>query len=118
MVELRVQLSLWTYRAKVIRVVDGDTLDVRIDQGFRSWRLERLRLFGIDTPETRGEEREEGLRSKDYVQAWLEERNNDVIIRTSESDSFGRWLAKVYDEDGFMLNAELLEKGLAEKYER
>ena len=45
---------MWTYRAKVIRVVDGDTVDVDIDLGFGIWQKnERVRIMGIDTPESR-----------------------------------------------------------------
>ena len=42
---------MWTYRAKVVRVIDGDTVDVDIDLGFRIWQKnERVRIMGIDTP--------------------------------------------------------------------
>ena len=45
---------MWTYRAKVIRVIDGDTVDVDIDLGFGIWQKnERVRIMGIDTPESR-----------------------------------------------------------------
>ena len=45
---------MWTYRAKVIRVIDGDTVDVDVDLGFGIWQKnERVRIMGIDTPESR-----------------------------------------------------------------
>ena len=45
---------MWTYRAKVVRVIDGDTVDVDIDLGFGIWQKnERVRIMGIDTPESR-----------------------------------------------------------------
>ena len=59
---------MWTYRAKVIRVVDGDTVDVDIDLGFGIWQKnERVRIMGIDTPESRTRDKIEkkfGLASK------------------------------------------------------
>ena len=59
---------MWTYRAKVIRVVDGDTVDVDIDLGFGIWQKnERVRIMGIDTPESRTRDKVEkkfGLASK------------------------------------------------------
>ena len=45
---------MWTYRCKLRRVVDGDTVDVDIDLGFGIWQMnERVRIMGIDTPESR-----------------------------------------------------------------
>ena len=59
---------MWTYRAKVVRVVDGDTVDVDIDLGFGIWQKnERVRIMGIDTPESRTRDKVEkkfGLASK------------------------------------------------------
>ena len=60
----------YRYNAKVMRVVDGDTLDLEIDLGFNIKINERVRLFGIDTPETRTrdlEEKKRGLEAKEYV---------------------------------------------------
>ena len=59
---------MWTYRAKVVRVIDGDTVDVDIDLGFGIWQKnERVRIMGIDTPESRTcamVDKEFGLASK------------------------------------------------------
>lgn len=46
--------AIWAYRAKVERVIDGDTLDVTVDAGFANYRTERLRLLGVNTPERKG----------------------------------------------------------------
>ena len=65
---------MWTYRAKVIRVVDGDTVDVDIDLGFGIWQKnERVRIMGIDTPESRTRDKIEkkfGLASKASLGPW------------------------------------------------
>ena len=53
---------MYTYHAEVLRVVDGDTVDVLIDVGFSTFRKERVRLYGINTPETRTKDLEEKAR--------------------------------------------------------
>ena len=59
------------YRVNIVKVVDGDTVDVDIDLGFGIWmKNERVRLFGIDTPESRTrdlEEKKYGLAAKEYL---------------------------------------------------
>ena len=58
---------MYIYKAKVLRVVDGDTIDLLIDLGFNAWKKERIRLSGINTPETRTKdlkEKEKGLLAK------------------------------------------------------
>ena len=63
------------YRVEIVKVVDGDTVDVDIDLGFGIWmKNERVRLFGIDTPESRTRDLEEkkfGLFAKRYVEEYL-----------------------------------------------
>ena len=62
------------FKAKVKRVVDGDTLDVEIDLGFHLTLSERIRLIGVDTPETRTSdpvEKANGLKSKEFVTGFL-----------------------------------------------
>ena len=54
----------YIYDAKILRVIDGDTFDFEIDMGFSIRIKERMRLYGIDTPETRDTERSEGLKVK------------------------------------------------------
>ena len=105
--------------ATVKKIVDGDTIDVNVDCGFRRFSVERLRLSCIDTPEIRSsnpEEKANGFRSKEYVEKALPIGSN-VVIRTEKGDVFGRWLAEVYykDSEGVdrYLNQELLNEGLA-----
>ena len=66
---------MWTYRAKVIKVVDGDTVDVDIDLGFGIWQKnERVRIMGIDTPESRTRDKVEkkfGLAAKARLKSLL-----------------------------------------------
>ena len=117
----------YCYRARLDRVVDGDTIDVDLDLGFGVWlKGQRLRLEGIDTPEVRGEEREEGLRSKDFVIRALQEvsesgtpKPRDLIVETfkDKRGKYGRWIAIVWYQTGpetyRNLNEELVAHGLA-----
>ena len=95
---------MYEYRCKIDRVVDGDTVDVDIDLGFGIWlRKERVRLHGIDTPESRTrdlEEKKYGLAAKSYVQSFLPVGSMQTL-RTTKDDKgkFGRILGEfvVYD---------------------
>ena len=95
---------MYEYRCKIDRVVDGDTVDVDIDLGFGIWlRKERVRLYGIDTPESRTrdlEEKKYGLAAKSYVQSFLPVGSMQTL-KTQKDDKgkFGRILGEfiVYD---------------------
>jgi micrococcal nuclease len=86
---------MYRYRATVVRVVDGDTLDLMIDVGFRMFGRIRVRLLGYNAPETRGIERSHGLLAKADLQRRLPV-GTAIEVRTEKGDAFGRWLADVY----------------------
>ena len=111
---------LFWYKAKVVHVVDGDTLDLETDLGFRTGYLQRYRLYGVDTPEMNDPDpavRERAAKAKEFVQASV--GGKEVVIRThlDRADKYGRWLAVVHFKDAagawVDLNAELLRLGLA-----
>lgn len=111
--------DLYFYKGRVLRIVDGDTLDILVDTGFNNFTKQRFRLLGIDTPELRGDEREDGLVVKKYVEKTI--AGKQVYVKSIEKDSFGRWLATVYYDDGesiVSLNSELLAIGYAEPYRK
>jgi micrococcal nuclease len=89
---------MYEYKATIIRVVDGDTVDVDIDLGFDVWvRRQRIRLFGIDTPECRTRNKAEkahGMLAKKYVQAALK-LGGVYALRTREKGKFGRYLGEI-----------------------
>ena len=88
---------MWTYRAKVVKVVDGDTVDVEIDLGFRVYHKVRLRLAGLNAPEVRGAEREAGLLSKYWLKAALDQSNGESLyVQTKKTGKYGRWIATLY----------------------
>jgi micrococcal nuclease len=103
---------MWTYRAKVAKVVDGDTLDLDVDLGFRVTHRVRARLARIDTAET---STSEGKR----VKALVAERvpvGADAMIVTGKGDRYGRWIAEVRLGDGVNLSDWLLASGMARPY--
>lgn len=104
---------MWRYRATVVRVVDADTIDCVVDLGFRVSSAQRLRLLGVDAPETRGAGRADGLASKAALEAVLPE-GRAVVVETAKGDRWGRWLARVSDADtGACVNDWLVEHGHA-----
>ena len=108
------------YLCTVIRVVDGDTIDLRVDLGFRHFMNDRFRLWHPDgrfnTPEIRGAERQRGLESKDFVESWVDSRGPIICCHTHKDrrGKYGRWLADLVAPDGSRLTEELLIRHLAE----
>ena len=107
---------------EVKKVVDGDTIDVVIDLGFSILFESRVRLAGIDTPESRTTNKAEkalGLESKKFLESKIKSAKN-VVIKTEKLDSsekYGRILGWLYlDGDGNSVNHEMIEKGYAWGY--
>ena len=112
--------GLHTYTGIVEKVVDGDTLDVRIDLGFDVWRVERLRLRGIDAPEMNTPA---GRAAREFVERALAGCEL-VAFRTYKTDIYARYIADVFYDpaarertaivtQGRFLNQELLDAGQA-----
>lgn len=109
----------YTYRAKVISIYDGDTITVDIDLGFHMTRhQEKLRLYGVDTPEIRGPERPEGLKAKAFAKMHIPE-GSDILLTTlkDKTGKFGRLLAIVWPQGSdISFNEMLIRSGNAEPY--
>ena len=110
------------YVKKVTKIVDGDTIDVVIDLGFDISFTTRVRLAGIDTPESRTRDLAEkalGLESKAYLASILEGAEN-IVIKTEKINStekFGRVLGWLYVNGEIdSVNSEMINKGYAWKY--
>ena len=110
------------YVRKVENVVDGDTIDVLIDLGFDILFQSRVRLAGIDTPESRTSDKAEkvlGLESKEYLKKYLKDAKS-VVIKTEKMDSsekYGRILGWVYiNGDTESLNDKMINDGYAWGY--
>jgi micrococcal nuclease len=106
------------YNATLIRVVDGDTIDAMIDLGFDIWVKKRIRLFGINAPESRTrdlEEKKSGLSSKKKLTELLEDAGGKFILASEGVGKFGRCLGVIYIGE-ININDLLLKEGYAEKY--
>jgi len=93
---------MFEYNCQIARVVDGDTVDVIIDCGFSILHKARVRMYGIDTPESRTRDKDEkarGLMSKDFLVKELSK--GDVVIKTKKDKKgkFGRILGEFYVND-------------------
>ena len=106
---------MYEYNCKIVKVVDGDTVDVDIDLGFGIWiKKERIRLYGIDAPESRTrdlEEKKYGLASKKYVED-LMPVNSIQVLRTMKDNvgKFGRVLGVFVLPDGNRLDELMIKK--------
>jgi len=114
---------MYQYFVKEVKnVVDGDTIDVIIDLGFDIMFFSRVRLAGIDTPESRTKDKDEkvlGLESKEYLKKYLKDAKS-VVIKTEKmnsSEKYGRILGWVYvNGDTESLNDKMINDGYAWGY--
>jgi micrococcal nuclease len=110
---------MYEYNCKIVRVVDGDTVDVDVDLGWSIWRCgERIRLYGIDTPECRtldAEEKAAGLLAKEFVEEALHV-GGIYTLQTKRKESSGRYLGTIYLTDDTSINAALVKERLAVPY--
>lgn len=110
---------MYEYRAKIIKIVDGDTVDVDIDLGFGVWlKGERVRIMGIDTPESRTANEVEklfGLAAKHRLEELLGEysvlRTQVAKDGTDMKGKFGRILGDFVDDGGRFVSKVLTEEG-------
>jgi micrococcal nuclease len=109
---------LYVYKAKLDRVVDGDTIDATIDLGFDTWAFRRIRLAGIDAPETRTRdlvEKQAGFASKERLEALLGPVGSPFVLHSLSLDKYGRVLGVLWVDDK-NINDTLLQEGHAEIY--
>jgi len=110
---------MYEYACTVTRVVDGDTVDANIDLGFDISYFSRIRLYGIDTPESRTRNKDEklrGLLAKDYIVKALA-TGKQVVVKTAleKKGKYGRVLGSLI-VDGLDLNQDMIAKHLAVAY--
>lgn len=111
---------MYKYKAIIERIVDGDTIDVIIDLGFKITTNQRIRLANINTPETYNVKKDsaeykKGMAAKEFVIQRVEANNNNAIVVTSkETGKYGRYIGVIWLADNeTSLNVELVEKGFA-----
>lgn len=118
------KIDKYNYNVQVSRVVDGDTVDVMIDLGFNTHIKRRVRMYGINTPETRTRDLEEkklGLAAKARLEELL--YKNKIVMRSWGKGKFGRVLGELFIEEPSELgptykdiNNILIEEGHAKHY--
>lgn len=103
--------GMYQYNARILRVIDGDTIKLEIDLGFTIKMVEVVRLARVDTYEKRGEEKEKGLKAKKFVQDQFPALTR-IIVTTTKKGKFGRYIAEVVRQvDGKNLSDMLIEAG-------
>lgn len=119
---------MYEYPCKIVKVIDGDTVDVDIDLGFGVWlKKQRIRLYGVDTPESRTSDKEEkvyGLMAKGFVLNHLPLKSMQVLrTRKDGKGKYGRILGEFiynYEYDGVEIkstvNEELIKTHNAVRY--
>ena len=121
---------MYEYNAKCLRVVDGDTIDVMIDLGFSTWKKVRVRLDGINTPESRTrdlEEKKRGLAAKARLQDIMDLNESELLLKVNGIGKYGRALGELMvDSVGGLsdigltktnVNKLLIKEGHAVKYD-
>ena len=120
--------SCYNFRVtEIVKVVDGDTIDVIIDLGFDLYKKERVRIAGVDTPEKRTrdlEEKELGIDATNWLTEQLDsaiDGEDDLVIRTEIDGGFGKYgrlLGWLYiGEDAESINERMIREGYAWQYD-
>ncbi len=110
---------MYHYNADLIRIIDGDTVDCWIDLGFDIRIKERVRLAGIDAPETRTrdlEEKKKGLESKKWLEDNLEPSFILATTTYNRTGKYGRTIGNLILKDGTNINEKMLQEGFAIVY--
>ena len=109
---------MYEYNAKTLRVVDGDTVDAMIDLGFDTWKKIRIRMHGINAPESRTrdlEEKKKGLAAKARLTELLDDADNKFILVSHGVGKFGRCLGDIRI-DQKSVNLQLIKEGHGTEY--
>ena len=111
---------MFEYNATVTKVVDGDTIDAMVDLGFGTWKKVRIRMHGINAPESRTrdlEEKKKGLAAKARLIELLDEVDNKFILVSHGVGKFGRCLGEIFlNENSDSVNNLLISEGHGTEY--
>ena len=114
---------MFEYEAECLRVVDGDTIDCRIDLGFDVWVKKRIRFYGINTPESRTrdlEEKKRGIAAKARVVDLLRTNEGRFVLKSDGVGKYGRVLGELFvdvgEEDLLNVKDVLIREGHGTEY--
>jgi micrococcal nuclease len=106
---------MYTYKATVIDVHDGDTVTAVVELGFHITTTIKIRFLGINAPELRGETRQDAVKSRLRLVSLI--LGKEVILKThrDKQEKFGRWLGEIFinENDTKSVNQMLIDEGLA-----
>jgi len=118
---------MYKYKCKLVRVIDGDTVDAMIDLGFDIWVKKRIRLADIDTPEIRTrnkEEKKKGLKAKEILEDAIAANKGEFLLISHGVGKYGRCLGELHIDkywfrsdkyEGKIINEMLVADGWAKK---
>jgi micrococcal nuclease len=107
----------YVYTGKIIKVVDGDTVDIMVDLGFHTFIESRFRLARIDTAEIKSKFEDQRVLAQD-AKNWMSNfLNKEVIFKSIKKDKYGRYIVELFLlNESISLNQQLLDLGLAKLY--
>ena len=112
--------KMYKYNAKLIRIIDGDTIEALIDLGFEIATRKIIRLYDINAPEIRGALKEEklaGLKAKARLQELLDTSEGEFQLLSHGWGKFGRCLGEIFINDQ-SINEQLINEGLVKRYDK
>jgi micrococcal nuclease len=104
---------------EIVKIVDGDTVDIVLDLGFDVYRKERVRINRVDTPESNSKDATEkklAIEAKNYVSTWMINQKK-IRIKTFKDDKYGRLLGEFYGDGDVCLSDLLIDGGYAWAYD-
>jgi micrococcal nuclease len=104
---------------EIVKIVDGDTVDIVLDLGFDVYRKERVRINRVDTPESNSKdvnEKKLAVEAKNYVSTWMINQKK-IRIKTLKDDKYGRLLGEFYGDGDVCLSDLLINGGYAWAYD-
>jgi len=96
--------NLYNYKCKLIRVVDGDTIEALVDLGFDIWTKRFIDLSNVDAAEIRTKdlfEKEKGKIHKEMLESWI---SDTFYLQSNDYDAFGRSKGNIINENGYVIN--------------
>lgn len=107
---------MYNYKAKLIRIIDGDTVVLNVDLGFHLWREDSFRLFGTNSPEMRGDSHDAGMAAREFLGTLIQPGCDVTISTFKQPDKYGRYLANITTDDGLNINRAMIAAGHAVPY--
>lgn len=103
------------FHVEVIRVIDGDTVELNIDMGNNTFWRDKFRLMGINAPETHSTDKVAADAATTFLTDSL--KKGDIIVHTKGKDKYGRWLCTVFTGKDGNINLRMVEAGHAVPYD-